>query len=64
MPKKAMSRFIFTLQKPAAMPDFWMSPVRLSVNHGFRPHDLSEIAGIIEEHETLILEKWNEFFRP
>ena len=43
---------------------FWMSPVRLSVNHGFRPPDLREIAGIIEEHETLMLEKWNEFFRP
>jgi hypothetical protein len=25
---------------------------------------LREIAGIIEENETLILEKWNEFFRP
>ncbi len=29
---------------------FWLSPARLVVNHGFRPHDL--------------LEKWNEFFRP
>jgi hypothetical protein len=43
---------------------FWLSPARLAVNHGFRPHDLREIAGIIEENETLILEKWNEFFRP
>ena len=43
---------------------FWLSPARLAVNHGFRPHDLREIAGIIEAHETLILEKWNEFFRP
>jgi Domain of unknown function (DUF4160) len=43
---------------------FWLSPARLAVNHGFRPHDLREIAGIIEENEALILEKWNEFFRP
>jgi len=43
---------------------FWLSPARLAVNHGFRPHDLREIAAIIEEHATLILEKWNEFFRP
>ena len=43
---------------------FWLSPVSLSVNHGFRPHDLTEIAGIVEANETLILEKWNEFFRP
>ena len=43
---------------------FWLSPARLAVNHGFRPHDLREIAGIIEQHEPMILEKWNEFFRP
>jgi hypothetical protein len=43
---------------------FWLSPAQLAVNHGFRPHDLREIADIIEQHEQLILEKWNEFFRP
>ena len=43
---------------------FWLSPVRLAVNHGFRPHDLREIAEIIEQNEVFILEKWNEFFRP
>ena len=43
---------------------FWLGPVRLAVNHGFRPHDLREVVGIIEQHETLIIEKWNEFFRP
>jgi hypothetical protein len=43
---------------------FWLSPVQLAVNHGFRPHDLREIAGIIEKNEVLIQEKWNEFFRP
>jgi hypothetical protein len=43
---------------------FWLSPVRRAVNHGFRPHDLKEIARIIEENEPFIMEKWNEFFRP
>lgn len=42
---------------------FWLQPVRLAVNHGLRRHELREIAEIIEENETLILEKWNEFFR-
>jgi hypothetical protein len=41
-----------------------LSPARLAVNHGFRPQDLREIADIIEQHEQLILEKWDEFFRP
>ena len=43
---------------------FWLSPVRLSVNHGFKAHDLKEIAEIAEENEAHILEKWNEFFGP
>ena len=43
---------------------FWLLPIRLSVNHGFRPHDLREIAEIIERNEPFILEKWNEFFGP
>lgn len=43
---------------------FWLSPVKISVNHGFRPHDLREISEIIEENQTFMMEKWNEFFRP
>ena len=43
---------------------FWLSPARVAVNHDFRPHDLREIAGIIEARGTLILEKWHEFFGP
>jgi hypothetical protein len=43
---------------------FWLSPARLAVNHGFKPHDLREIAEIIEQNENFISEKWNEFFRP
>ena len=48
----------------AASPQSQAEADRLAVNHGFRPHDLREIAGIIEENEVLIMEKWNEFFRP
>jgi hypothetical protein len=43
---------------------YWLTPIRLAVNHGFRPHDLREIADIVEENEILIIERWNEFFRP
>jgi hypothetical protein len=43
---------------------FWLLPVRLSANHGFKPPELKEIAEIIEQNEPYILEKWHEFFRP
>ena len=50
--------------KAGADAKFWLSPPRLAVNHGFRPHDLKEIAEITEENEAFVMEKWNEFFGP
>ena len=40
----------------------WLDPVRLAVNHGFRPHQLREAIRLTEEHEDFILSRWNEFF--
>lgn len=39
---------------------FWLAPVQLSWNKGFRDRELREIAGILEQHETQLLEAWNE----
>ena len=41
---------------------FWLSPVRLASNHGFRSHHLTAIRKIIEENEQLFLEAWHEYF--
>lgn len=40
----------------------WLDPVRLAVNHGFKPHQLREAIRLTEEHEAFILGKWHEFF--
>jgi hypothetical protein len=39
---------------------FWLAPVQLSWNKGFREADLREIARILQAHETELLEAWNE----
>ena len=39
---------------------FWLGPVQLSWNKGFRDGELGEIARILEAHETQLLEAWNE----
>jgi len=39
---------------------FWLRPLQLSWNKGFRDGELREIARILEEHETQLLEAWNE----
>jgi len=41
---------------------FWLSPVALTSNYGYRAHELNEIRGIIEQHETELTEAWDEYF--
>jgi hypothetical protein len=41
---------------------FWMDPVALDANYGFRPDELREIFRILEHHENEIRQTWNEFF--
>jgi hypothetical protein len=41
---------------------FWLDPVQLAANFGFRAHELREIQLKVVEHRTQFLENWNEFF--
>ena len=41
---------------------FWLSPVSLARNHGFRSHELTAVRKLIEQSRDLIEEKWNEHF--
>ena len=41
---------------------FWLSPVALARNLGFRPPELRRIARLIAEHRESLLEAWNEHF--
>jgi hypothetical protein len=39
---------------------FWLTPVALSVNHGFAPRKLSRIRTLIVENLARILEAWHD----
>ena len=41
---------------------FWINPVQLAANFGFRAHELREIQSIVSDQRTLFLEAWNGFF--
>ncbi len=41
---------------------FWLAPVALADNRGFRGHELTEIRRIVAENEKFFLEKWHEYF--
>ena len=41
---------------------FWLEPVMLAYNYGFRGHELNEIERLVIDNELFLLEKWNEYF--
>ena len=41
---------------------FWLNPVQLAGNFGFRAHELREIQSMVRNSLHRFLEAWNEFF--
>lgn len=41
---------------------FWLKPVALARNLGFRPVELGRIARLISSREQMLLEAWNVHF--
>jgi hypothetical protein len=41
---------------------FWLTPISLAANYGFRASELGEIEGIVIQHLEILLGAWNEHF--
>jgi hypothetical protein len=41
---------------------FWLEPVALVKNRGFKNHEVSQIARLVEKHRSRLLESWNDYF--
>lgn len=41
---------------------FWLYPVQLAANFGFRAPELREIQSTVVQFRTRLLEAWDEFF--
>ena len=41
---------------------FWLDPVQLAHNFGFRAHELRRIQFMVTEQREALLEAWREFF--
>lgn len=41
---------------------FWLGPVGLAFNYGFRAGELKEISEIVSQHQAQLREAWNEYF--
>jgi hypothetical protein len=43
---------------------FWLAPVELAYNIGFRPKELRDIRRMVMEHAPEFLEAWHDNFPP
>jgi hypothetical protein len=50
------------IEKAENYAKYWIDPLCVVNNYGFTSKELREISEIIESHENLIKEKWNEHF--
>ena len=41
---------------------FWLQPVAVAKNLGFSSKELKKLQSLVEDHQTLFLEKWHEYF--
>lgn len=41
---------------------YWLNPTNLASSYGFRSHELSKMRMLVNEHNELFLEKWDEYF--
>ena len=50
------------VERDADEAKFWLDPVRLAANHGFRLHELMRVQRLIIENEAFLKEKWDAYF--
>jgi hypothetical protein len=41
---------------------FWLTPVTLAFNHGYRGHELNEIERLVSEHQDEFVKAWHDYF--
>ena len=41
---------------------FWLDPVQLAKNRGFKQHELNEITRFVVEYQQILLEAWHDYF--
>ncbi|MBY0521851.1 MAG: DUF4160 domain-containing protein [Gemmataceae bacterium] len=40
----------------------WLAPPRLQESRGFNRKEINRIKGIIEDHQELLMDSWNDYF--
>ena len=43
---------------------FWLDPVVLVINRGFREPEIRRIMRLVRQHQVILLEAWHDYFGP
>lgn len=41
---------------------FWLDPIALAKNRGFKEHELNQILRLVEKYQQTFIEAWHEHF--
>jgi hypothetical protein len=50
------------VQRDTCEAKYWLDPIRLERNVGYRGRDLNDIERIIADHQRELLDAWHDFF--
>ena len=50
------------VDRDARTAKFWLTPVALASNLGFQARELGTIERLIQQHQQMLVEAWNEYF--
>ena len=50
------------VQRERSVAKFWLEPVALVTNRGFRAHEMRRITRLVVQHQATLLEAWHDYF--
>jgi Domain of unknown function (DUF4160) len=50
------------VQRERYVAKFWLEPVALVTNRGFRAHETRRITRLVVQHQVTLLEAWHDYF--
>jgi hypothetical protein len=50
------------VQRERSVAKFWLEPVALVTNRGFRAYELRRITQLVVQHQATLLEAWHDYF--
>lgn len=52
------------LERDASKAKFWLEPISLQSSTGFARSELNTLYRLLEQHQSLLLEYWHDYFDP